>query len=67
MKSIHAYLEDDLHKWASRPYISVKSGQHYHAHTFSETIHDIRCLSRALLQLHLQGKQIMICADNSYS
>lgn len=66
MKSIHAYLEDDLRKWASRPYISVKSGQHYHAHTFSETIHDIRCLSRALLQLHLQGKQIMICADNSY-
>ena len=42
MKSIHAYLEDDLRKWASRPYISVKSGQHYHAHTFSETIHDIR-------------------------
>lgn len=66
MKSIHDYLEDDLHKWTNRPYISVKSGQHYQAHTFQETIQDIRHLAQALLQLHLQGKKLVICADNSY-
>ncbi len=66
MKSIHTYLEEDLQKWANRPYISVKSNGSYHAYTFQTTIADIQNLSKALILRHLQGKNLMICAENSY-
>lgn len=66
MKSIHTYLEEDLQKWAKRPYIHVKSDGSYHAYTFQTTIENIQSLSKALILRHLQGKNLMICAENSY-
>lgn len=66
MKTIYEYLEEDLKKWADRPYIHTKIDEAFHAHTFQETVQDIQHLSKALIKRQFQHKNLMICAENSY-
>ena len=65
MKSISEYLEEDYEKWADRPYISTKENGIFRTCTFRQTIEDIRHLSKALWARGFEGKNIMLCSENS--
>lgn len=66
MKTIYEYLEEDLSKWPSRPYIFTKKDGVYHTRTFQEVISDVQNLSKALLARGFQGANLMIYSENSY-
>lgn len=66
MKTIYEYLEEDLSKWPSRPYIFTKKDGVYHPRTFQEVISDVQNLSKALLARGFQGANLMIYSENSY-
>lgn len=65
MKSISEYLEEDYIKWTDRPYISTKENGAFQACTFREIIDDVRHLAKALLVRGLEGRNIMLCSENS--
>ena len=66
MKSISEYLDEDYEKWGDNPYIHTLKDGKFCAHTFRETIDDIRNAARDMLAKGFAGANIMLYGANSY-
>lgn len=66
MKNIDSYLNDALHKWGDKPYISTKKNGIFCSHSFAEVINDVRSTAKALYTKFRRGSRIMLYSENSY-